>query len=189
MATDFAAARENMIQSQVRTADVTNLEVQDAMRAVARESLVAPGKGHAAYADTEVEYAPGRWMMRPRDVAKLLQALEPKAGETALAIAAPYAAAVLEAMGLEVTRVDGEDLTAVEGRYDLVISEGAVSTVPPEWTAALKLHGRLGVVERSGPVGRACVHVRSEEGVGGRPVFDSAAPFLSGFGPKPAFAF
>jgi protein-L-isoaspartate(D-aspartate) O-methyltransferase len=187
MATDFAAARENMIQSQVRTADVTNLDIQDALRAVAREALLPATKAHAAYADTEVEYAPGLWLMRPRDIAKLLQALEPKAGETALAIAAPYAAAVLEAMGLSVTRLDGEG--AVSGQYDIVISEGAVSAAPAAWTGALKLHGRLGVVERTGPVGRACVHVRSEDGVGGRPVFDSAAPMLPGFGPKAAFAF
>ena len=187
MATDFAAARENMIQSQVRTADVTNLDIQDALRVVARESLVPPTRAHAAYADTEVEYAPGLWLMRPRDVAKLLQALEPKAGETVLAIAAPYAAAVLEAMGLSVTRIDGEG--PVTGTYDIVVSEGAVSAVPAAWTEAMKLQGRLGVVERTGPVGRACLYVRSEDGVGGRPIFDSAAPMLPGFGPKPAFAF
>lgn len=190
MAADFAAARENMVESQIRTADVTDLALQDALRIVPRETLVGPGKAHAAYADTVVEYAPGRWLMSPRDVAKLLQALIPRPGDRALAIAAPYAAAVLEQMGLSVDRVDGDDLTAVPGGdYDIIVSEGAVAAAPEAWVKALAVHGRLGVVERSGPVGRAMVHIRSAEGVGARPLFDSAAPMLLQFTPKPAFAF
>jgi protein-L-isoaspartate(D-aspartate) O-methyltransferase len=190
MAADFAAARENMVESQVRTADVTDLTITDAIRGVARETLLPAGKAAGAYADTEVEYAPGLFLMRPRDVAKLLQHLSPKPGERALAIAAPYAAAVLEKMGLTVTRLDGEDLMAVNGGpYDLIISEGAVSATPEAWTGVLALHGRLGIVERTGPVGRAMTYVRSDDGVGGRSVFDSAAPLLPGFAPKAAFAF
>ena len=52
------------------------------------------------------------------------------AGERALAIAAPYAAAVLEAMGLSVTRLDGADLTKVAGPFDVIVCEGAVSATP-----------------------------------------------------------
>ncbi|MBI1407449.1 MAG: protein-L-isoaspartate O-methyltransferase [Caulobacter sp.] len=190
MAADFAAARENMVESQIRTADVTDLTLQDALRIVPRETLAGPGKAHAAYADTEVEYAPGRWLMRPRDVAKLLQALAPRRGDRALAIAAPYAAAVLEQIGLSVDRVDGEDLSVVPGAdYDVIISEGSVAAAPGSWLQALAVHGRLGVVERSGPVGRAMIYVRSSEGVGGRSLFDSSAPMLPQFTPKPAFAF
>src|SRR5437016_5049030 len=124
---DFAAARTNMVESQVRTQDVTDLAIQDAMRAVAREALAPPAKAAAAYADIEIEYAPGRWLLKPRDVAKLLQAIRPRAGERALAISAPYAAAVLEAMGLAVTQVPADDLGSAGGAYDVVICEGAVS--------------------------------------------------------------
>ena len=131
MTADFATARTNMVESQVRTNDVTDLTIQDAMRRVAREAFCPPGKLALAYADDEVEYAPGRYLMRPRDVAKLLQALGPRAGERALAIAAPYAAAVLEDIGLVVDRHDGEDLLAAPaGPYDLVICEGGVTTAP-----------------------------------------------------------
>src|SRR5271168_4590168 len=96
---DFAAARTNMVDSQVRPSDVTDVFIQDAMRAVRREHFVPSGKRALAYADTEIEYAPGRWLLPPRDVAKLLQAVVPRAGEAALAISAPYAAAVLAHMG------------------------------------------------------------------------------------------
>ena len=59
-------------------------------------------------------------------MAKLLQGLRPRAGERALAIAAPYAAAVLEHMGLAVTRMDGPDLKAVTGTWPLIVCEGGV---------------------------------------------------------------
>lgn len=190
MSADFAAARLNMVESQVRPSDVTDLVLVDAIRGVTRESLLPAGKAFAAYADAEVEYAPGRWLLRPRDVAKLLQALQPKAGEAALAIAAPYAAAVLEAMGVTVTRLDGDDLSTAPGAgYDLIVCEGAVARVPDGWKTALGKGGRLGVIERNGPTGKAFVYVSADDGVAGRPVFDSAPPWLTGFAPVPGFAF
>ena len=137
MSTDFAAARLNMVESQIRTADVTDLPLQDALRVVAREAVVPASKAYLAYAETEIEYAPGRWLLRPRDVGKLLQSLKPKAGEKALAIAAPYAAAVLEAMGLSVERLDGDDLSGPLGSgYDVIICEGAVGAAPAAWVSS-----------------------------------------------------
>lgn len=189
MTADLAAARTTMVESQVRTQDVTDLTLVAAMRAAPREALLPPDKVYLAYADTEIEYAPGRWLMRPRDVAKLLQALRPRAGERALAIAAPYAASVLEGIGLDVARLDEGDLRAVSGVFDVVVCEGAVAQAPESWLAALAPGGRLGVVERDGPVGRAMLYLRSDEGVGGRPLFDSTPPVLAGFEAQRGFAF
>ncbi len=189
MTADFRTARLNMVESQVRTQDVTDTAIHDAMRTVRREDLAAPGWAHAAYADTAVEYAPGRYMLKPRDVAKLIQALKPRPGETALAIAAPYAAAVLEAMGLTVERFDGEDLRAVPGGgYGVIICEGAVAEAPASWTEALAEGGRLAVVERDGPVGKACIYLKTEGGVGRREVFDATPPVLPGFERERRFA-
>jgi len=190
MSADFAAARLVMLDSQVRPADVTDWALQDAIGTVARESVLPPTKAFAAYADAEVEYAPGRWLLRPRDVAKLLQALRPEAGDRALAIAAPYAAAVLEAVGLTVDRVEDEALTVPAGQtYDLIIVEGAVAAVPASWIEALAVGGRMGVIERQGPAGKAMIYVRAEDGVGSRPVFDATPPWLAGFEPVHGFAF
>ncbi len=189
MSVDFASQRATMVESQVRTQDVTDLAIQDAMRAAPREALVPEGRLWLAYADAEVEYAPGRWLLRPRDVAKLLQGLRPRSGETALAIAAPYAAAVLEAMGLAVSRLDGAELLHPQGMYDVIVCEGAVPRAPEAWTAALAMDGRLGVVERHGPVGRAMLYLRSAGGVGSRTLFDSTPPVLAGFEVAPGFVF
>lgn len=190
MTIDFEAARQIMVDSQVRTNDVPDLTIQHAMRRVPREAFVPEGKGWLAYADAEVEYAPGRWLLRPRDVAKALYALRPRAKEKALAIAAPYAAAVMEAMGLDVTRLDQGDLKAPPaGPFDVLICEGAVSAPPPAWLAVLAPEGRAAVVVRDGPVGKLRLYLKSESDLGWREVFDATPPVLAGFEAEPKFAF
>jgi protein-L-isoaspartate(D-aspartate) O-methyltransferase len=160
------------------------------MRELPRERCLPPGKSYLAYADIAVEYAPGRWLLKPRDVAKLLQALKPMPGERALAIAAPYAAEVLEHLGLAVSRLDEGDLTQVPAGagFAVVVCEGAVSRAPQAWLAALALGGRLGVVERDGPVGKACLYLRAEDGIGRRELFDATPPVLAGFEARHGFA-
>jgi protein-L-isoaspartate(D-aspartate) O-methyltransferase len=190
MTFDFAAARQTMVESQVRVNDVTDLAVQAAMRQVPRERFCPPGRVHMAYADAEVEYAPGRWLLRPRDAAKLLQAVRPRAGESALCIAAPYLAALLDDMGLIVTRLDDGDLTAPPaGRFDLAVCEGAVAEAPASWTAALGDGGRLGVIVRKGPIGKMRLYLKTVADLGWREVFDATPPVLAGFEPAPGFVF
>ncbi|MBL8555578.1 MAG: protein-L-isoaspartate O-methyltransferase [Phenylobacterium sp.] len=185
---DFAAARLNMVESQVRTQDVTDVRIHDAMRKLPRESFLPAGRTHLAYADIEAEYAPGRVLLKPRDVGKLVQALRPMPGERALAISAPYAAAVIEELGASVVRIEaGEALPA--GSFDMIVCEGAVARAPDAWTAALATNGRLGIVERDGPVGQAVLYVRSSEGVGRRDLFDCFPPVLAGFEANRGFAF
>lgn len=186
---DFAAARLNMVESQVRTNDVTDVRIQDAMRTIPRENFMPEGRAFQAYADLEVEHAPGRWLLKPRDVSKLLQALKPMPGERCLAINAPYAAAVVEALGVKVERLDGADLTQVaQDAYDLIVVEGAVGRAPDAWLQGLADGGRLGVVERNGIVGQAVLYVRAEDGIGRRDLFDAFPPVLSGFETKHGFA-
>lgn len=190
MTDDFAAARTNMVDSQVRPSDVTDIFIQDAMRGIRREAFAPPEKRALAYADTELEYTAGRWLLRPRDVAKLLQALTPKAGEAALAISAPYAGAVLEHMGLEVASCDAASpIPARVGGWPLMICEGAVAKAPSSWLEGLAPGGRLGVIERDGVLGRAMVYLRGPGAVGSRPVFDSTPPVLAGFEPQSGFVF
>ncbi len=190
MTFDFAAARQTMVDTQVRVNDVTDLSIQSAMRRVARESVCPPGKAYLAYADAEVEYGAGRWLLRPRDAAKLLQAARPVAGETALAIAAPYLALVLAEIGLSVQRLDQDDLKAAPaGGFDLIVCEGAVGVVPPSWLSALNVGGRLAVVVRDGPIGKARLYLRTATELGFREVFDATPPMLPGLQVEPGFAF
>jgi protein-L-isoaspartate(D-aspartate) O-methyltransferase len=190
MTFDFSAARQIMVDSQVRTSDVTDLAIQSAIRTVPRERFCLAGKAYQAYADAEIEYAPGRWLLRPRDLAKLLQAIKPAAGERALAIAAPYGAAVLETMGLVVTLLAEDDLKRPPSAlFDVMLCEGAVSAVPDSWLSALSPGGRLGVVVRNGPVGKATLYTRTKTEIGRREVFDATPPVLAGFEAETRFAF
>lgn len=207
---DFAAARKVMLDSQVRVNDVTDRQLHAAIGAVERERFCAPDRAFAAYADVEPEIAGDRRLMLPRDVAKLLQGLDARAGEKALAIAAPYAAAVLAHMGLVVTAQESDpavmDVVAAalgeagvetvtaplkqpqgEG-YDLIVSEGAVIGRPDAWIAALRPGGRLAVVEREGAGGAAILYVRGREGVSRRELFDAAPDLLAEMVPTPTFA-
>lgn len=187
---DTSAARLNMVESQVRTADVTDLRIQDAMRRIDRESFLPAGRGYLAYADAEPEYAPGRRLLRPRDVAKLVQLAAPVAGERGLAVAAPYAAALLEACGVAVTRFDDEVLAQPPaGPFDILVCEGAMDRIPRAWLEVLSPGGRAVVIERQGPAGRAVVYLKTAEGVGRRTGFDSAPAFLPGLEPQTGFAF
>ncbi|WP_309629280.1 protein-L-isoaspartate O-methyltransferase [Brevundimonas sp.] len=207
---DYAAARKVMVDSQVRVNDVTDRTLQAALMAVPRERYCTPGQAFAAYGEVEVEIAAGRRLMQVREVSKLIQALDARAGETALAIAGPYAAAVLAEMMISVTAQEAEaavfdvvgpaladagvasvvaPLTQPTGRdWDMIISEGAVAVRPTAWLAALRVGGRLAVVERPGPSGRAVLYVKGREGVSRRELFDAAPPLLAEMTPAPAFA-
>ncbi|RZJ00451.1 MAG: protein-L-isoaspartate O-methyltransferase [Brevundimonas sp.] len=207
---DFAAARKVMVDSQVRVNDVTDRSLQAALLAVPRERFLPADRAWSAYAEIEPEIAGGRRLMMARDLSKLLMALDAKPGETALAIAAPYAAAVLARLGLTVTAQEADDavfgvtgaVLAEEGvqtvvaplstpsgeGYDLIVSEAAVPGRPEAWLAALKIGGRMAVVERSGPVGKAVLYVRGEQGVSRRELFNSTPPVLSDLAPEAAFA-
>ncbi|WP_332678156.1 protein-L-isoaspartate O-methyltransferase family protein [Brevundimonas sp.] len=207
---DFAAARKIMVDSQVRVNDVTDRALQAALLAVPRERFLPQDRAWSAYAEIEPEIAGGRRLMMARDLSKLLMALDARPGESALAIAAPYGAAVLARMGLTVTAQEADDavfgvagpvlaeegvrtvvapLSAPSGEgYDLIVSEAAVPARPEAWLKALKVGGRLAVVERGGPVGKAVLYVRGEQGVSRRELFDSTPPVLMDLAPEPAFA-
>jgi protein-L-isoaspartate(D-aspartate) O-methyltransferase len=188
MTFDYLAARLTMVESQVRTSDVTDLHVQDAMRIAPRETLCPPDKKAIAYADAELEYAPGLYLLRPRAVGKMLQSLKPQPGEKALAVAAPYAALVLRQIGLEVDEAPAGSALS-KGAYQVVIAEGAVNEVPAAWTAALGEGGRMAVILRDGPMGKVRIYAKADGRIVWHEAFDVVAPFLPGFEPKAQFAF
>ncbi|MBE7218825.1 MAG: protein-L-isoaspartate O-methyltransferase [Caulobacteraceae bacterium] len=209
---DYQRSRLNMVETQVRVNDVTDHAVQDAMRAVARERLSPPGRQHLAYAEAAIEYAPGWWMAEPRNISKLLQAVRPRPGERALAVAAPYAALVMAEIGCQVTarQPKGAPFAAVEavlreagcaleegdivdlgdqGPFDIVICEGALVRAPQAWGEALAVEGRLGVFEREGPVGKGRMYLQAADGpLARRELFDATPAWMPGFAPQPAFS-
>ena len=215
---DLARARDIMVESQVRTADVTDTRIIRAMRALPRERFAPAQKRAIAYADLEVDVAPGRTLMRPRDLAKLIQALAPQPHERALEIAGAtgYGAAVLAACCKHVIAHDPDpDLSfaaraaldscglsnvktvctpAAEGwsddaPYDVVLLNGSAEVAPEAWFEQLAPGGRLGVIMRQGPAGAARIYTRAEGAVAYRTMFDAAPPIAPGLHKPPSFAF
>jgi protein-L-isoaspartate(D-aspartate) O-methyltransferase len=199
---DLARARDIMVESQVRTSDVTDLRILHAMRTLPRERFAPAQKRSLAYADLELEVGPDRYLLRPRDLAKLIQALDPQPHERALEIAGAtgYGAAVLAACCKEVVTLDVDpDLsfaahaaldscgiasvktvsTAIvdgwkdEAPYDLILLNGGAEIVPEAWFTQLAPGGRLGVIVREGPAGKARVYTRAEDTVAFRTEFDA----------------
>jgi protein-L-isoaspartate(D-aspartate) O-methyltransferase len=216
--TDFAAARRNMVDGQVRTADVTDLRIIAAMREVPREQFVAPALAGLAYLDLDVPVGAdahgARRLIKPMVLAKLIQAADLAATDRVLDVgcATGYGAAVLARIAGHVVALEQDaglvkaealagcpNLTLAAGPlaegfpqggpYDAILLEGATELAPQALFRQLKDGGRLVCVLGAGPGAKAMLYRRSGEEVGGRPIFDAAAPVLPGFVKPPVFAF
>ena len=75
MDTSLETARFNMIQQQIRPWGVTDERVLATLAAIPREHFVPDAYRGLAYADIEVPLGQGHFMLAPKVVAHLLQAL------------------------------------------------------------------------------------------------------------------
>lgn len=215
---DFTQARLAMVNSQVRPSDVTDVRLQDAMALTARERFVPKAQMARAYADAQITLPGGRFMLSPRDFAKLAQAAVIRPTDVVLDIACGlgYSTAVLARLAETVVGLESDGTMAakasdrlaaagadnaviVEGKladgmpgqgpFDVIFVNGSVAEAPGAWLDQLAEGGRLVVFLRTGEVGRATVFTRSARTIGERAVFDAAPPFLPGFEPQPGFVF
>ncbi len=217
--TDFAAARHNMIEGQIRTNKVTDPALLDALAALPREQFVPVERRSAAYIDEDLRLGGERYMMEPMVLARLLQAAEPARTDVALDVgcATGYATAALArltatAIGLEsdaalaraatetLARLSIDNAIVVEGKladgyrkhgpYDVILVNGAVADFPPALLDQLAEGGRLVGVRRPGSgPGAAMLVLKRHGAVAGRTLFEAATRYLAGFAPKPRFAF
>jgi protein-L-isoaspartate(D-aspartate) O-methyltransferase len=215
---DFSAARRMMVDSQVRTSDVTDLRVIAAMLTVPRERFVPKASAELAYLDADLPVEPGRRLIKPMVLAKLIQAAEIRETDRVLIVgcATGYSAAVIEHLAGSVIALEQDpglaqlakdnlqalgagNATVVTGPlvggwpaaapYDVILLDGAVEDVPQVLVRQLKEGGRLlGVVGRP-PVTKAVLVRSTGFESSSRPIFDAAAPALPGFAKPPAFVF
>jgi protein-L-isoaspartate(D-aspartate) O-methyltransferase len=215
---DLEAARAAMIDSQVRTNDVTDRRLIAALGAVSRELFVPDAKKSVAYADAAIETATGRYLWPARDLAKLLAAASVQPEDRVLDIApgTGYSSAVLSHLAAQVSALEESEAgagklretlmkagaTGVDvghgslkagrpgrGPFDVILVNGAVEEVPDAWLEQLAEGGRLAVVIREGTVGKARIYTRTGGKTAWRTPFESTAPALPGFERAPAFRF
>jgi len=159
---------------------------------------------------------PPRRLIKPMVLAKLIQAadLDDTARVLDVGCATGYAAAVLARVAGEVVALEQDaklaqaaraalanqpNVSVLEGAhnegwpqaapYDAILLEGASELAPEYLFHQLKDDGRLVCVLGAGPGAKAMLYRRSGEDIGGRPLFDAAAPVLPGFLKPPEFAF
>jgi protein-L-isoaspartate(D-aspartate) O-methyltransferase len=122
----FAAARQFMVDSQLRPNKVSNPALLEAMRQVPRELFLPPALASLAYADQDVRLGggsagTGRVLMAPLAFARLAQLLDAQPGERVLVVGSGtgYGAAVLAHGGAKVTALDQDDALLAIGRTAL----------------------------------------------------------------------
>jgi len=216
---DFAAARLNMVESQLRTTKVVDRALLDAFLAVPRERFVPVALHESAYIDDDLPLGRGRALMEPMVFARLLQhaMVEPEDKVLDIGCASGYGAALLARLSNEVVAVEEDTALARQARarlaelgvlhtrivegplakgwaadapYDVIVIEGGVGFVPDEIAAQLRDGGRLvTVVQPPSGMGQAVAMTRVRGVLSHRPIFDAAVVPLPGFTRAPGFVF
>jgi len=217
--TDFALARRNMIDGQLRPNRVTNAQLLAAIGELPRERFLPQATRSVAYSDEDVPLGNGRYLMEPMVLARLIQTLQTVPDDRALVVASGrgYGAALLARLAASVVAVEGDPLmaTAAEqtakelgidgirqtvgpleegarpGPYDVILIEGAVQLVPQAIFDQLADGGRLTTVVAGPPgaLGVAELFVKEGGAISRRALFDAGTPSLPGFAPPPRFTF
>jgi protein-L-isoaspartate(D-aspartate) O-methyltransferase len=121
---DTAAARRNMVDGQVRTADVTDLELIAAMLAVPREQFVPQALAEQAYLDSDIAIGDGRALLKPMVLAKLLQAAHVSPDDHVLDVACGtgYSSAVLARLAGSVVALEEDAALARQASANLAVA-------------------------------------------------------------------
>ena len=216
---DFAALRQTMIDTQLRTNKVTNAQVLAAMGDIPREMFVPEDRASLAYIDEDIRIGKSRCMLEPMILARMIQATEVGPEDVVLDVAsgAGYSAAVLgriaravvavesdtELAGAASTRITklGLDNVVVEigpinagwsdqALYDVILVNGSCGEISAAIFSQLAEGGRLCAIMRcAGGTGMAKLFVKSGGVVSSRGLFDASVPALPEFDLDEGFSF
>jgi protein-L-isoaspartate(D-aspartate) O-methyltransferase len=199
---DYATARENMVENQLRPSGVDEPSVLAAFREVPREIFVPARLRPVAYQDEDIDLGGGRHLIEPLVLGRLLQASRPMGGEVALVVGCDtgYAAAMLSKLVATVFLLvpDADAVQPIEARFDefgfdnivvqvgraadglakqapfnLILLAGSVAEAPPSLLEQLDEGGRLAAVVQPGRAGKVTVLTRVGSAFGRLQPFDA----------------
>jgi protein-L-isoaspartate(D-aspartate) O-methyltransferase len=177
---DTLAARQQMVDQQIRTWEVLDPRVLDVLSAVPREAFVPAAYRELAFADTPIPIGFGQSMLAPVLQGRILQALGVGAADSILEVGTGtgYLTACLSALGSSTHSIDiRADFTATAaanlhavpqarvrletrdafngaplGEYDAIAVTGSLPVYDTRFEMALRVGGRLFVVIGVAPV-------------------------------------
>lgn len=216
---DFQQARFNMVEQQIRTWEVLDQDVLDALLEVPREQFVPDAYRNLAFSDISIPLGMGQSMMPPKVEARMLQALNPGPEDRALeigtgsgyvtALLARFARSVVSVelhaaftecaakrlLALGVTNValvtaDGIGGYPAQAPYDVIAVTGSFPQRQPVIEAQLAIGGRLFMVVGTGHVMEALLITRTgPDAYAVESLFETELEPLAGAESKPQFAF
>ena len=177
---DTLAARQQMVDQQIRTWEVLDPRVLDALSMVPREAFVPANYSELAFADAPIPIGFGQFMLAPKLQGRILQALSVNASDSALEIGTGtgYLSACLSLLAGSTHSVDvhadfilsaAANLRAVPqakvqletrdafsaapwGEYDVIAVTGSLPVYDMRFERALRVGGRLFAVVGVAPV-------------------------------------
>jgi protein-L-isoaspartate(D-aspartate) O-methyltransferase len=177
---DTLAARQQMVDQQIRTWEVLDPRVLDVFAMVPREAFVPPEYRELAFADTPIPIGLGQSMLAPKIQGRILQALSVGAADRVLEVGSGngYLAACLGLLGSSTRSIDihpqftasaqanlrAVPLATVEfetrdafaaaplGEYDAIAVTGSLPVYDARFERSLRLGGRLFAIVGEAPV-------------------------------------
>lgn len=186
-------ARYNMVEQQIRPAEVLDPDVLEVLMTIRREQFVPAGRRALAFAEVGLPLGHGAAMLTPAIEAKVLQAVQVRRSDKVLEIGtgSGYMAALLAAHADEVHSIEivpelaaqarenlrhaGVDNVTVEegdgaggwparAPYDVIVVSGALPVLPEALPQQLKPGGRLLAFVGEAPLVQARLVVCRDEG-------------------------
>jgi protein-L-isoaspartate(D-aspartate) O-methyltransferase len=185
-------ARSNMIEQQIRPAEVLDPRVLETISETPREAFVPENYQDLAFSDINVKIGHDQQMMKPIMEARILQALNIQPGDKILEIGtgSGYLTALLAKLGgyVESVEIDPEilkkaktkldklgikNVTLVQGdasqgwsqneSFDVIAITGSFPILPESFQKQLTVGGRMAVIVGQSPVMEALLITRAAE--------------------------
>jgi protein-L-isoaspartate(D-aspartate) O-methyltransferase len=216
---NFAIARKNMVECQIRPNNVRDERLIDAMMTLPRERFVPKHMQGFAYIDEDIDLGNGRFLQEPMVLARLIEAANLKSSDVVLDIGCGlgYSTALMARLASTVVGVEEDthlaeqaeallkslDITNAvifhgeltkgykqQAPYDVILINGSLTEVPPKIFEQLIDGGRLiTVIAEDGKTGQAVIYTRVRDVVSEKVIFDAATPLLKEFSPQEEFVF